>query len=270
MTFEEELQDFHSKFQTVLSQCNATGEPVINEQEYLSIVFTIWQTIADETSHRLDEKKSCLFANLLLDAINIAGAIFQTYPAPRDELLESLVHAELLGLLLNELPTLHLQFFSGKYRQVQSQLRFNWERIFYACRADDEVKGSTLEDKHAWLTNRKQPLGWNEGIQPILADLSFTDTEIESHFKPLWKRLHCYVHPSGLLREKLLWGGDCLHFRDTFHEATALETLDAAEEVFGLIWLATFKRFTIAEEVLMVSPRLRAFMKTQWQRWKPG
>jgi hypothetical protein len=244
-------------------------------QAPLSTLFGHWRQIAEETSRRLGDETAHLFVYLYLDALEISGAICDAYP--QDELLQSLVFFDFIGLL-KELNWLHVLFVSSNYRLVLSQLRFNWERIFRARHADAyasenpgaaDPPGPTLDEKHDWLTRREDKLTWKTLIAPTLARL-FTPGvpgEIETHFKPLWDRLNRCVHPSGELREKLV-GESTLHALDAFDEAWARETHADATEVFELIWLAVLSQFPAAVPALLADPdtfracsRLRAVLE---------
>jgi hypothetical protein len=115
----------------------------------------------------------------------------------------------------------------------------------------------TAREKHEWLTQRenRNRLNWQNVIAPALSQLFAAGLpgEAESHFKPLWDRLNCCVHPSGELREKLV-GESVLHALDAFDEGWAQETLADAADVFGLIWLAVLSRFPRAVPALLADP----------------
>lgn len=223
-------------------------------QRLHSKMFRFWREVVDETEHSLDEKQITLLYLMARDAIDIGGAIADTYPI--EELLTSLVYVEWLGLFNNELPTFYLLFLSGQYRHVMSQLRFNWERIFQAWRADDKCRvqssdssGSSLAEvdhKHDWLAQHENNSKWPGVIRPTLRRLfrlkGEAMTTLESRYKSVWDRLNRCVHPSGDLREKS-FRASMLHLRCTFDEGFARGTLDDAAEVFGLIWLAMLSWF---------------------------
>jgi hypothetical protein len=129
-------------------------------QGLLSMLFGRWREIAEETCLRLGEESAFLFVRLYNDALDLHGAIGEAYP--EEELLQSLVFAEFVGLL-KELYGLHVLFVSGQDPLVVSRLRFNWERIFRARHADmfaqekpgdTDSPGPTVGDKHDWLTRR--------------------------------------------------------------------------------------------------------------------
>jgi hypothetical protein len=230
-------------------------------QNVLSTVLGHWTNVAGDTIGGLGENAAGLFVNLSSDALDILKAIFDAYP--EEERLHSLVFAEFTGLL-NDLTTLQALFLGGKYRLVQSQLRFNWEQIFRARHADAYAEenphaadppGPTLHEKHVWLTEREKKLRWDTVIAPALTRLftAAVPTEIVSHFKLLWDRLNLCVHPSGQVREMLM-GESALHARDAFDEAWAQQTHADALEVFSLLWLAVLSRFPGAVPALLADP----------------
>ncbi len=102
-------------------------------QDPLSMLFGLWKKIGEETSQRLGDETANLFVYLYNDSVEIGGAVGAAYP--KEEVCQSLVNLELIGLL-KELSCLHVLFLSGNYPIVLSRLRFNWERIFRACHAD--------------------------------------------------------------------------------------------------------------------------------------
>jgi hypothetical protein len=223
-------------------------------QELHSALVACWREIADETDRSLDETQVTLLYLFARDAIDIGGAIADTYS--EEDLLTSLVYVEWLGLFANELPTFYLLFLSGQYRHVMSQLRFNWERIFQASQADAkclvdsdgtaESYLAALDTKHDWLSRRETNPNWPRVIVPTLkrvfrakgGDMKL----LESRYKPVWGRLNRCVHPSGELRE-ILFGASNLQVNCAFDRTWALQTLEDAAEVFGLICLAVLSRF---------------------------
>jgi hypothetical protein len=230
----------------------------VPQEDLLSKLIGYWRTVADETTRALGEDEANLFVYLYNDALDLDGAISDAYP--EEERLQSLVFAEFTALL-KELYWLHAMFLCGNYPVVLSRLRFNWERVFRARYADAyaeenpgalDAPGPTLDDKHAWLTQREDRLNWRTVIAPTLARFfaAGSPREVRSHFKPLWDRLNRCVHPSGELREKLA-GESALHARDAFDEGWAREALADAAEAFGLIWLAVLSLFPAGVPALL-------------------
>jgi hypothetical protein len=227
---------------------------VSEPQDLLSMLFGMWKGIGDETVRCLGDETASLCLHLAEDSFAIRDAILEAYP--QEELLHSLVFIEFAGVL-KELGWLHAMFVCGNYPLVLRQLRFNWERIFRALLADADGPGPTVDDNHAWLTQReKPPLDWNRLIAPLLGRLSTAGAlgKDEAHYKALWDRLNRCVHPSGYLRERLVSESDLLAI-DAFDEPWARETHADAAEVFGVVWLAVLSRFPRAVSALLADPQ---------------
>lgn len=228
--------------------------------DLLDSLFGHWRSVAEETVHALGEDDAGFFVDAYNDALDINGAILNSYP--KEELESSILLLEFTGVL-KEIHWLLVLFLAGNYPFALSRLRHIWERIFRAYYAehftalrphDSDSPGPTIDDKHNWLMRREKSLTWSQMIVPVLNRLFTAEKpkDVEQHFKELWQQLNRCVHPSAGLRNRLT-AESALHARDAFDEAWARETLDAAREVFALLWLATASSFPSTLPVLRSS-----------------
>lgn len=229
--------------------------------ELLDTLFDHWRENAREAEKVLGAEKAHFFVDVYNDALNIGIALSDCYP-DKQELLTSMVYADFMGLC-KEIHWLELMFLAGNYPLLLSRLRYDWEMIFRALYADTyekekdtdpEPPGPTLDEKHEWLGKLEEQnrLNANTIIYPLLRQLLRANDpdEIEAYFRPLWKGLNAFVHPSATVRDRLV-RESALLVRDGFDEELAKEALYYATEVFELIWLAVTALFPKTRPVLI-------------------
>src|SRR5262249_9023926 len=156
------------------------------------------------------QEKAIFFVDVYNDALNVKFAISDVYPEAERT---SMVGLDVVTLW-KEIQWLIVMFLAGNYPLLMARLRFIWELLFrslyvetYQQESESQPAepGPTLDDKHQWLSQNEEGLGWNKLILPLLARLFSADNpkEIQDLFKPTWDTLNCYVHPSATLRGDL-------------------------------------------------------------------
>jgi hypothetical protein len=198
----------------------------------------------------LGDEKAALFVELSNDWIDLHAAIAGTYL--EGEPLGSLVYADFVGLF-KEINGLQLLLFGGAYPTFCRSLRFVWEGMFRAHfadhysesdSADSDPPGPSVDHKIAWLEARKPRPNWKTVVEPTLRAVlpCIEHDRIPDHYQPLWQTLNRCVHPSAELRYKLI-GPSALLVTDSFDSAWAAESVQAASDVFDLVWIAVLSRF---------------------------
>jgi hypothetical protein len=243
------------------------------ETDLLGTIFDRWKGNAAFAEKVLGQEKASFFVDVYNDAFEVKSAISDAYPETEQT---SLICFDLFGLL-KETHWLMVMFLAGNYPLLMSRLRFIWELIFRSLyvetyQQDSEREpsepGPTLDDKHQWLSENEEGLGWNNLILPLLKRMFSSENpkEIESEFKPIWDTLNGYVHPSTTVRGDLI-EESMLLVRDAFDENLAKKAIEYATAVFEIVWLAVLARFPNAKTKLFSDPatfrhfpRLRAVL----------
>lgn len=238
--------------------------------DLLDSIFGRWKQNASEAIAALGEEETRFFVDVYNDALEIQAAISGMYPT--DELANSLVYMDFMGVT-KEVHWFLVMFLAGNCPLLLGRLRFLWELIFRGLYAesyekkkdvDPEPPSHSIDGYHEWLKARIK-LDWNTVIEPVLRKI-FTAEDaqlIDQHFKPIWKTLHCYVHPSAEWREDLI-DESALLVRDGFDRSLVEKTLAYSAAVFELVWLAVLSRFPLASRRLVADPNtFRQFPRLQ-------
>lgn len=207
--------------------------------------------IARETFHTLGEEQAGFFLNLIEDYFTIRSAIFDVYPI--NEFVDSLASLYFAGLF-KEIYWLELLFFAGNYPMLNRNLRFIWETFFRAYHVDTYTQQaendpdppeSTLDGKVEWLSQNEGKMFRWDFIESTLRELvpQFKNTEAEEHYHTLWNKLNECVHPSAALLERMTLEESGLLAKDSFDREWALDTIQAATDVFDLVWLVILRQF---------------------------
>jgi hypothetical protein len=205
--------------------------------------------VAEQTVERLGEETARRFFVLSSDWVDIQNdALLEAYSP--EQLNTSLLYLDFLGLF-KELRWLQLLLYFGNYALIYRTLRFDWELIFRGLFADMHQvlfpgrQDGPGDDKAAWLEDRETKLGWNEVMQPVLQWLlpRPEHSDIEKRYRPLWRKLHKFVHGSTEIRERMIDESNLL-LVDNYDDQWARESIQDGTEVFDLIWLAVLSRFS--------------------------
>lgn len=220
--------------------------------------------VADQTFEVMGVERASTFVEIINDWIDVNGAILSDYP--KNNLLGSVVYVDFLGLF-QQIRWLHILFLGGNYPMVFRNLRFVWELAFrahhvdkYAFNHPDDPNppGVTVDEKIEWLQDRERDLNWGNVIHPTLSSLlpKSAQNSGAGSYRDLWQQMNECVHPTKTIRDKMIEESTLL-LADNFDENWANETLDAATQVFDLIWLTILDRFPNIKSSLDIEKSFR-------------
>lgn len=204
-----------------------------------------WRKTAEETARNLTAAELAIFPDLCLDATELRSALFKAYSEP--ELSGSLLATDVFGLA-RHLFELNYDLYAGRYESAGRTLRFLWELAFRSHLADTEQPGLTIDEKVAWLEQRKPRPDWSTCVAPRILTLFATGdpTEVTARFKTIWDRLNQFAHPSGPWRFSTV--EESGRFAWPHFDANLCRQLLAdVNEVVALVWLLVLHQFPKAQ-----------------------
>lgn len=154
--------------------------------------------------------------------------------------------------LFKEIYWLQFLFHSGNYPVIYRNLRYIWEMISQAYYIDSKHPHLSLDEQIEKTKEiEKTMYGWTL-IESVLMDvLNINKEEMRTRFKPLWDYLNKHAHPSAKQMDIVATEDFSSFVTDSFNENLARDALRATGEIFDIVDMIIFKKFSKIKELAL-------------------
>lgn len=151
--------------------------------------------------------------------------------------------------LFKEIYWLQFLFHTANYPLICRNLRYILEMISQAYYIEREYPGLTLDEQIEKMMEMEEKIyGWGI-IKTILPSILNSNEEgFKDKFKPTWNYLNKHVHSSAKQMNVVIEEDFSSFVTDSFNENLAKDTLKLVDEIFDLIYVMVFEKFSRIKE----------------------
>lgn len=207
----------------------------------LDNLYEHWREVRKETIEALGEREALKILDFHGNNwIDIVGWISSKYK--REEQMNIVIFQ--FSRLLKEIYWLQFLFHTGNYSTVYRNLRYILEMMCQAYYIDREHPDLTLgEQIEKTMEIEEHIYGWNIVSKALRKIFNKTGAEVRACFKPLWKNLCKYAHPSARQMDLVAEKDFSILVTDSFNESLARKLLEKADQVFDIVYAIVLKKF---------------------------
>ncbi|MEM2107241.1 MAG: hypothetical protein QXV46_05460 [Candidatus Bathyarchaeia archaeon] len=168
--------------------------------------------------------------------------------------------------LFKEIYWLQLLFLKGNYPLMYRNLRYILELICQAYYVDNKYPSLSLDEQV--MKNKEietEIYGWKLVKDVIQKVLNYSENQVDSEFKLLWIYLNKHAHPSAFQMGIVATEDFSSLITDSFNETLARDALKAVDEVFDIVDMIMFKRFSKIKEIA-----LKYEFLNEWKKFLPN
>lgn len=147
--------------------------------------------------------------------------------------------------LFKEIHWLQFLFLHSNYPMIHRNLRYILEMMSQAYYVDWKYPGLNLNKQIVKVMEIEETIfGWKL-IETVLCQiLNSEKKDFKEKFKPTWICLNKHVHPSAKLMDMIAEEDFSSFVTDSFSANLAKITLEIADEIFDLIYVILFAKFS--------------------------
>ena len=168
--------------------------------------------------------------------------------------------------LFKEIYWLQFLFHNGNYPMVYRNLRYILELISQAYYIDSKYPDLSLDEQIEKTKEMEETIyGWNLVKSVLCEILNSNEQSIRLNFKPLWDHLNKYVHPSVKQMDIVATEDFSSLVTDSFNENIAIDVLRTTNEIFDIVNMIIFKKFSRIKEL-----SLKYNFINEWEEYLPN
>ena len=168
--------------------------------------------------------------------------------------------------LFKEIYWLQFLFHNGNYPMIYRILRYILELISQAYYIDSKYPDLSLDEQIEKTKEMEETIyGWNLVKSVLCEILNSNEQSIRLNFKPLWDHLNKYVHPSVKQMDIVATEDFSSLVTDSFNENIAIDVLRTTNEIFDIVNMIIFKKFSRIKEL-----SLKYNFINEWEEYLPN